>query len=271
MMIMMMKNGIQINQKKKNKKDLDTYYTNDSTSCVSVPCIPGKDVAAVPSFVGYTTPQQPTYDINNFNDTPMGNTMGNTIGNTIGNPMDYNNDIDTQMDNNSLLIPPNIMNMDTFDSITNTLNTTTFGDNWSFGDTPNPHPINRYPSIDSLNNNQFNFDPNIIPFNNYITNDINLDLIENNIDTYTPPFIDHSNIHNTNNNTNNNEVAALRQQNELLLRRVEQQQRQIEYLASQIGAIHSTNQNYNDSYVPQPHNPLKRRRITPEALLPPAA
>eukprot|EP01083_Nonionella_stella_P027504 75765_1 len=67
--------------KKKNKKDLDTYYTNDSTSCVSVPCIPGKDVAAVPSFIGYTTPQQPTYDINNFNDTPMGNTIGNTIGN----------------------------------------------------------------------------------------------------------------------------------------------------------------------------------------------
>eukprot|EP01083_Nonionella_stella_P065250 170792_1 len=69
-----------------------------------------------------------------------------------------------------------------------------------------------------------------------------------------------------------NEVQRLRHENELLLQRVTDQQRQIEYLAAQIETMHSTTQQSEFTvYHPQSHNPLKRRRITVDSLLPPAA
>lgn len=153
---------------------------------------------------------------------------------------------------------------------------------------------NTYPPITMDHNNTNNY--NQQQFHPQFTTDTNNNHNHNNPQG---PII--SDITNTPQDINISEMQELRLQNERLLQRVAEQQRQIEFLAQQIGTMHSQNVSYpatiNDydydntneyeqfdqfqqfnEYQQRHHhqqrrnNPLrKRRRISSEALLPPAA
>merc|ERR1719410_59837 len=81
---------------------------------------------------------------------------------------------------------------------------------------------------------------------------------------------------------NLNEIQQLRQQNEMLMKQVNDQQRQIDYLTSQMQNSNSNNSpftptkfisvSYCDAAEPKlPTNPLKRRKICSDIMMPPAA
>ena len=168
------------------------------------------------------------------------------------------------------------------------------GDNNTF-----PPSINHNSNNNHNNRNRFIFDDNPINTNNGNGN--------NNNNHHHGPII--SDITDTPQDINLNEMDELRRRNELLLQQVAAQQRQIEFLAQEIGTMRSqtpyptssamdigqyddyNNNNNNNQYDQfqefdeyqhqqqrrrnimhqRRRNPLKRRRISSEALLPPAA
>ena len=265
-----------------NYQSIDPYSTPISTSTYT----PQQPQPQPPSVNGYphphnTTHSGPTQFRLNDNDTFV-------VDNTITTQFDNAHNV------NVPIIDDNV-NWPTFDGINRVQSIGNDHFPMSF-DHVFTNPItddnNGYPPITNniaIDHNTNNY--NSQQFHPQFTSDTN-----NNHNNPQGPII--SDITNTPQDINISEMQELRLQNERLLQRVAEQQRQIEFLAQQIGTMHNQNvsypsmddydynnnneyefdqfQQFNDYQQQQRHhrrnNPLrKRRRISSEALLPPAA